>query len=96
MMGLVEADSQDYEFDGPVDFLFVDGDHTEEGVTADNENWLPSVVGAVAFHDYGHSHLRWCAGVKAAVDKVDWAAAGFEQIPAPDSTRAYRRKQVPE
>ena len=91
MTALVEVDSHSYRMDGLVDFLFIDGDHSEEGVTADIENWLPSVVGVVAFHDYGWSHLRWCAGVKAAVDKFDWEGAGYEQIDAPDSTRAYRR-----
>lgn len=89
MTALVEVDSRRYAMDGEVDFLFIDGDHEEEGVKADIENWLPSVQGVVAFHDYGWSHLRWCAGVKAAVDKWDWE--GWEQVPAPDSIRAYRK-----
>ena len=38
---------------GPVDLLFVDGDHSYEGVTRDWELWLPLVRpgGLVAFHD---------------------------------------------
>ena len=37
----------------PVDFLFIDGDHTEQGVTADWEDYRGFVRsgGLVAFHD---------------------------------------------
>ena len=39
--------------DGPVDFLFIDGDHTEEGVRRDFAMYRPLVRpgGLVAFHD---------------------------------------------
>ena len=38
----------------PCDFLFIDGDHSEEGVKRDIIGWLPVVKkgGIVAFHDY--------------------------------------------
>ena len=91
MMALVKADSATYYMDGEIHFLFVDGDHSEQAVTADIENYTPALVpgGIVAFHDYGWSHLRWCAGVKAAVDAWDWT--GWKQVDAPDSIRAYER-----
>jgi predicted O-methyltransferase YrrM len=38
---------------GPVDFLFIDGDHTEKGVTADYDDYRALVRpgGVIAFHD---------------------------------------------
>ncbi len=43
--------------DGDVDFLFIDGDHTYEGVKADWENYKDVVCpgGIVAFHDIEYS-----------------------------------------
>lgn len=92
MMALVEADSRQYTIEEAIDFLFIDGDHSEGTVATEIENYTPAILegGIVAFHDYGWSHLRWCAGVKAAVDRADWS--GWDILPAPDSIRAYRRK----
>jgi predicted O-methyltransferase YrrM len=41
------------DWTAPVDLLFVDGDHSEDGVAADREAWHRFVVpgGAVVFHD---------------------------------------------
>lgn len=38
----------------PVDFVFVDGDHSEKGVRGDVLAWLPKIKGGgiLAFHDY--------------------------------------------
>ncbi len=40
----------------PYDFLFIDGDHTREGVSLDYEMYSPLVRsgGIVAFHDWGY------------------------------------------
>jgi len=40
--------------EGKVDFLFIDGDHTYEGVSADFDNYWPMVRpgGMAAFHDF--------------------------------------------
>lgn len=50
-----------------IDFLWIDGDHSYEGVKKDIEDWLPLVKenGYIAFHDY-----RDAPGVKKAVDEL--------------------------
>lgn len=59
------ADSKTMNWDRPVDLLFIDGNHSYEGVKGDIENWVPHVVddAVVLFHDY---HMK---GVKKAVDE---------------------------
>ena len=53
---LMDMDSlkASYEFSEPIDFLFIDGDHQDDGIQRDLRSWLPklSVKGIVAFHDY--------------------------------------------
>jgi hypothetical protein len=52
---------------GPIDFLYIDADHSEEGCYTDLATWLRHVVqgGVVAGDDYGH--VRY-PGVKRAWD----------------------------
>jgi hypothetical protein len=40
-------------FDQPVEFIFIDGDHSYEGVRLDLELWFPKIVegGVLALHD---------------------------------------------
>lgn len=54
--------------DAPVDFCFVDGDHTNNGVTKDILAWKPHVKhgGFMMFHDYQHGF--W-PDVKFVVDE---------------------------
>lgn len=51
-------------FDGGIDLLFIDGDHSYEGASSDLEMWLPKVKngGVVVLHDY-----CWSKGVRRAV-----------------------------
>lgn len=51
-------------FDRAIDFLFVDGDHSYEGVKLDVDSWFDKVKpgGIVAFHDIG-----WSEGVQQVV-----------------------------
>jgi predicted O-methyltransferase YrrM len=56
------------ELEGQVDFLFIDGDHSYEGVARDAELYLPLVRpgGIAAFHDVCPDHARNATGV------ADW------------------------
>lgn len=51
-------------FDEPIDFLFIDGDHSYDGVKADVDAWFPKLKpdATVAFHDIG-----WAEGVQRVV-----------------------------
>jgi predicted O-methyltransferase YrrM len=55
--------------DGSLDFVYIDGLHTYEGVKNDIELWLPKVKkgGYIGGHDYGSKHHP---GVKPAVDEM--------------------------
>lgn len=48
---------------GKVDLVYVDGDHSEEGVRGDIEAWLPHIKpgGYIAFHDYAGEPHHWPA-----------------------------------
>jgi cephalosporin hydroxylase len=54
--------------DNSLDFVFVDGDHTYEGVWSDLENWFPKlkVGGSIVGHDYGNGNFP---GLKRAADE---------------------------
>jgi len=55
---------------GPVDVLFIDGDHSYAGVTADIEAWVPHVRrgGLILFHDSGLDDVR--AGINASMGLI--------------------------
>ena len=48
-----------------IDFLFIDGDHSYDGVVADLDAWWPKVRGVMCGHDYKADQY----GVKKAVDE---------------------------
>ena len=54
--------------DASLDFVFIDADHSYEGVAADIDAWRSKVKagGVLCGHDYGHSRFP---GVKRAVDE---------------------------
>ena len=55
------------KFQGRIDLLFIDADHSYEGCRSDIESWLPFVKneGIVVFHDYG-----WAEGIRKAVKEI--------------------------
>lgn len=63
----------------PVDFVFVDGDHSYEGCWGDLEAWWPHLKegGYMAIHDYGPS--VW-PDVKRAVDRFIRESDGNAEI----------------
>jgi cephalosporin hydroxylase len=81
----LEADSHDpataETIAGPIDVLFVDGDHVYEGVRTDFDLWSPLVRsgGVVAFHDTvpndGHHEpgvVRFCSELKAKHPSIEY------------------------
>lgn len=60
-----QAAAQDVE-DESLDFVFIDADHTYEGVSADIDAWLPKVRGMILGHDY---HPETFPGVVRAVNE---------------------------
>lgn len=74
---LIKGDSKDVAigWDKPIDLLFIDGDHSYEGVAEDIENWIPKVKkgGMVIFHDYG----SWTGVTKAVNEAIERKIIGF-------------------
>ena len=63
-------------FNWKIDFLFIDGDHSYDGVQKDIKNWLSFLKSQsyVIFHDYS---VRFPEVVRAI---NDWDGNGFEKI----------------
>jgi predicted O-methyltransferase YrrM len=87
-------------WDAAVDLVFIDGDHSEEGVRADWEGWNGFVApgGAVAFHDARLSQEggRGLPGPTAVVDALfrgSGAVAGWSVVAEADRTVAVVRGQ---
>ena len=80
---------------GPVDLVFVDGDHSEEGVRADWELWSPLVApgGVMLFHDarLGRPGGVGLPGPTAVVDGSVRTAPGWEVVDEVDAAVAVRR-----
>lgn len=57
--GLSLEIARNYKGEG-FDFLFIDGDHSYEGVTADIQAWMPlcNRDATIVFHDYGGNYGR--------------------------------------
>jgi len=66
-----------------IDFLFLDGDHSEKGVQRDWDDWHPFVIpgGIIAFHD-------------AAVFPGGWTQPDWGPVKLVD--RLFRRQPLPE
>lgn len=66
-INFIEADSRYNDFPEPLDVLFIDGDHSYEGVKADYERHSVNVKenGIILFHD-----ACSCRGVERFVDEI--------------------------
>lgn len=78
--------------DAALDFVFLDGDHSEAGVSADISAWWPKIKdhGLLAGHDYGHADFP---GVKAAVDAFA-ALQRLDLVLGPDCTWFIRKTKT--
>jgi predicted O-methyltransferase YrrM len=72
----------------PIDFLYIDADHSYDGVTADLEAWVPHVKpgGLIVGDDYGNAIYP---GVKRAWDEFE--ARRVSRSPAFSPIRPQRR-----
>lgn len=80
------AGSLGLEWDNPIHLLFVDGDHSPQGVEADVEKWIPFVVsgGVVILHDVTrYEGIRWAAN--------ELRVAGWKLIDSGGSIEVYRK-----
>lgn len=77
ILRMTSLDAAKYFEETQFDFIFLDGDHTEQGVNLDLHAWWPKIKpgGMLAGHDYfdvemncGHGIIS-SFGVKSAVDK---------------------------
>ena len=79
----------------PVDFVFIDGDHSEEGLLADWEAWSPLVApgGIVALHDSRSSRRRQIddAGSVKVTNEVILHDTRFELVETVDTLTVLER-----
>ncbi len=77
----------------PIDFIFIDGDHSYEGLKADWASWSPNVVpgGIVALHDSRNSDG---AGSERFTSEVILRDDRFEEIATVDRLTVMRRRAV--
>jgi len=79
----------------PADLVFVDGDHSEQGVRTDWELWSPLVApgGVMLFHDarLGRPDGVGLPGPTAVVEDEVRTAPGWEVLEEVDAAVAMRR-----
>lgn len=75
--------------DGPIDLLFIDGDHTYAGCKADIDAWFPHMAegGIIAFHD---CNTTQCEGVTRAIGEWLNTAENWIELPRAGSIRTFK------
>jgi predicted O-methyltransferase YrrM len=78
------------QISGPVELLFIDGDHSDEGARRDAEIWLPrlAVGGTVMFHDVATAAYT---GPRRVFQQMVCRNSGFDDIRRVGSMTAARR-----
>jgi predicted O-methyltransferase YrrM len=83
----------------PIDFVFIDGDHSYEGLCADWTGWSPLVApgGIVALHDSRPCPGRPIEGVGSVkyTAEVISLAPGFQVVDGVESLTVLRRRPTP-
>lgn len=83
----------------PVDFVFIDGDHSEEGLLADWHAWSALVEpgGVVALHDSRSSPARWIddTGSVKVTTEVIRPDPRFAVVDEVDTLTVLRRRSHP-
>jgi FkbM family methyltransferase len=76
-----------------IDFIFIDGDHSYNGVTSDIKNYLPKLKynGVIAFHDYYKNKLAWVEVERAVYDMFAKNTDSFDLI---DSIACFMKKDI--
>ncbi|MDP3723840.1 MAG: class I SAM-dependent methyltransferase [Candidatus Omnitrophota bacterium] len=88
----IEGDSRMIPWDRPIDFLFIDGDHSEAGVSADIAKYAPFVRqgGGIFLHDYLDSP-ETNSLVKTAVDRTLLRDATYRKLGVVSSLVAFQK-----
>jgi SAM-dependent methyltransferase len=71
---LINQDSKTYEYDEDIHFIFIDADHTYEGVKADTDKALEHINkygGTIVWHDYYETDSDSWVGVKKYLDELE-------------------------
>ncbi len=75
----------------PIDFIFIDGDHSDSGVRTDWQDWSPHIIpgGYAAFHDSVSATDSW--GPPALVREIHEYCRDFELTCQVDSLSILKR-----
>lgn len=93
----IERDSYDVgmEWEGEIDLLIVDGDHSPEGVTRDCDAWLRHVRdgGLVMFHDYTYKGTQWegLEDTSKVVRSAMWGNGGWNRKAIVGTSAIYKK-----
>ena len=97
--GVAAADVYRQEARPPVELIFIDGDHSYEGLVQDWRAWSPLVGegGAVCLHDSRSTPERQIddAGSVRATAEIVRKDPGFELVEEIDSLTIVRRRSLP-